>query len=108
MRARIENEVLLLHKDDVPAYKKKGSVVRNTYFWALRSIAGRAYLGQDWEYEAEVWLALQRVLISFAESGYLGLSETILEFPLDQGEIPPVFRSIATWQQPDEPDEAAM
>lgn len=102
MRARIENEVLFLHQEDVPQYKKKGSVVRNTYFWALRAIAGRAYLGQDWEYESEVWLALQRVLIAFAESGYLGLSETILEFPLEQGEIPAVFRSIATWQQPDE------
>lgn len=102
MRARIENDVLLLHQDDVPHYKKKGSVVRNTYFWALRSIAGRANLGQDWEYETEVWLALQRVLMSFTESGYLGLSETILEFPPEQYEIPPVFRSVATWASPEE------
>lgn len=98
MRVRIENEVLFLHKDDVPQYKKKGSVVRNTYFWALRAIAGRANLGQDWEYESEVWLALRRVLMSFAESGYLGLWETTLEFPPDYGEIPAVFRPTATWQ----------
>ncbi|NJO40730.1 MAG: hypothetical protein HC769_08300 [Cyanobacteria bacterium CRU_2_1] len=101
MRVRIENQVLFLHEDDVPHYKKKGSIVRNTYFWALRSIAGRANLGQEWEYESEVWLALQRILISFAESGYLGLSETILEFPIDQGEIPSVFRYVSTWQQPE-------
>lgn len=102
MRARIENDVLLIHSEDVPHYKKNGSVVRNTYFWALRSIAGRANLGQDWEYEAEVWLALQRVLLSFAESGYLGLSETTLEFPSGQGEIPPVFRYVATWRATEE------
>lgn len=101
MRARIENDVLLLHPDDVPHYKKNGSVVRNTYFWALRSIAGRANLGQAWEYETEVWLALQRILLAFAESGYLGLSETMLEFPPEQEAIPPVFRYVATWAQPE-------
>jgi hypothetical protein len=105
MRAKIENDVLFLHKDDVPPYKKKGSVVRNTYFWALRAIAGRANFGQDWEFESEVWLALQRVLLSFAESGYLGLSETTLEFPLDQGEVPTVFRAIATWRSDEPADE---
>lgn len=97
MRARIEDQVLFLHKDDVPSYKKTGSVVRNTYFWALKAIAGRAAYGGEWEYESEVWLALQRILLAFAESGYLGLSETTLEFPPDQGEIPPVFRYVATW-----------
>lgn len=105
MRAWIDNDVLYLHRDDVPPYKKKGSVVRNTYFWTLRSIAGRANFGQEWEYESEVWLALRRVLLSYAESGYLGLSETILEFPPEQGEIPPVFRLVSTWQQPDAPLE---
>lgn len=102
MRARIENKVLYLHQDDVPQYKKKGSVVRNNYFWALRSIAGRAYLGQDWEYEAEVWLALRRMLLFFTESGYLGLSETTLAFPREQEVIPEVFRLIATWEEVDE------
>lgn len=108
MRATIENDVLFLHKDDVPHYKKKGSVVRNSYFWALRSIAGRANFGQDWEFESEVWLALRRVLLSFAESGYLGLSETTLEFPLEQGEIPPVFRLVATWRSEEEMDEERL
>ncbi|GAB4378112.1 MAG: hypothetical protein Kow00121_29290 [Elainellaceae cyanobacterium] len=101
MRAWIDNDVLFLHRDDVPQYKKKGSVVRNTYFWALRAIAGRANFGQEWEYESEVWLALRRVLLSFTESGYLGLSETILEFPLEQGEIPPVFRLVSTFAEND-------
>lgn len=98
MRARIENDVLILHKDDVPQFKKGGSVVRNSYFWAMKAIAGRAVRYQDWEYESEVWLALQRILLSFSESGYLGLQETILEFPPDQFEIPSVLRPIATWQ----------
>ncbi len=97
MRARIEDQILFLHKDDVPEFKKQGPVVRNTYFWALRAIAGHANRYKDWEYEAEVWLALQRVLLSFGESGYLGLKETILEFPPDQGEIPAYLRSVSTW-----------
>ena len=82
-------------------------MVRNSYFWALRSIAGRANRDRDWEYEAEIWPALQRMLISFSESGYLGLQETILEFPLDQGELPAVLRQVSTWQTelPDEPED---
>jgi len=38
------------------------------------------------------------MLLSFAESGYLGLHETILEFSSSQGEIPVVFKSVATWE----------
>ncbi|HEY9642083.1 MAG TPA: hypothetical protein V6C57_16465, partial [Coleofasciculaceae cyanobacterium] len=67
MRARIENQVLFLHKDDVPPYKKNGSIVRNSYFWTLKSIADRAPFDRDWEFASEVWLALQRVLMSYAE-----------------------------------------
>jgi hypothetical protein len=104
VRARIENDVLYIHKDDVPPYKKTGSIVRNTYFWTMKSIAGYAPFDRDWEYESEVWLALQRVLISYSESGYLGLRETTLEFPRDREfVIPEVFRSVATWA--DEEDE---
>ncbi|MBD0301349.1 MAG: hypothetical protein ICV85_03960 [Tolypothrix sp. T3-bin4] len=98
MRARIENSVLFLHHEDLPEFKKGGSVVRNSYFWALRSIADRARRYRDWEYESEVWIALSRMLLSFTESGYLGLKETTLEFPLSQGEIPDVLRSISTWE----------
>jgi hypothetical protein len=98
MRARLEDDVVYLHHEDVPPFKKGGSVVRNSYFWALKSIAGRANRGKDWEYEAEVWLALQRMLLSFAESGYLGLSETQLEFPADTLEIPAILRPVSTWQ----------
>jgi hypothetical protein len=96
MRARIQDEILYLHHEDVPPFKKGGSVVRNSYFWALKSIAGRASRGRDWEYEPEVWFALQRMLLSFAESGYLGLSETTLEFD-ESADIPTVLRSISTW-----------
>ena len=64
MRGRVEDQVLFLHQDDVPQYKKKSSVVRNSYFWALRSIAGRSGFDRDWEYESEVWFALQRMLQS--------------------------------------------
>ncbi|NET00612.1 MAG: hypothetical protein F6K62_02005 [Sphaerospermopsis sp. SIO1G2] len=98
MRARIENQVLFIHKEDIPEFKKGGSVVRNSYFWALRSIAGRAKRGSDWEYESEVWLALTRMLMSFIESGYLGYRETTLEFPLSQGEIPSILKDVSTWE----------
>lgn len=98
MRARIENEVLFIHHEDSPEFKKGGSVVRNCYFWALRSIAGRASRYRDWEYEPEVWLALSRMLLSFTESGYLGYKETLLEFPLSQGEIPAILRDVSTWE----------
>lgn len=98
MRARIENMVVFLNHEDVPEFKKGGSVVRNSYFWALRSIAGQASRYRDWEYESEVWLALSRMLLSFAESGYLGLKETILEFPRSQLEIPDVLRTVSTWE----------
>lgn len=107
MRARIEHDVVFLHQDDLPQYKKQGSIVRNNYFWALKAIAGNAPFGGDWEYEAEVWLALRRVLLAFSESGYLGLSETTLEFPVDQGEIPAEFRDIFTWQVEPDPQEEA-
>lgn len=98
MRAKIENTIIFLHKEDVPSFKKNGSVVRNSYFWALRSIAGRATRDRDWEYEPEVWLALVRMLLSFSESRYLSLKETILEFPQSQLEIPEVLRPVATWE----------
>ena len=98
MRAKIENMVLFLNKEDVPEFKKGGSVVRNSYFWALRSIAGQASRYRDWEYESEVWLALSRMLLSFSESRYLSLKETILEFPRSQLEIPDVLRSISSWE----------
>lgn len=98
MRAKIDNMIVFLHKEDVPSFKKGGSVVRNSYFWALRSIAARATRDRDWEYESEVWLALSRMLLSFSESGYLGLKETILEFPQSQLEIPSVLRPVATWE----------
>jgi hypothetical protein len=98
MRAKLENEIVFVDREDLPNYKKGGSVVRNSYFWALKSIAGRASRDRDWEYESEVWLALARMLMSFRESGYLYLSETTLEFPPEQEEIPSVLRSVSTWQ----------
>jgi hypothetical protein len=105
MRAKIENQVLFIHKDDVPPYKKNGSVVRNSYFWTLKSIADRAPFDRDWEFASEVWLALQRVLLSYTESGYLYTSELILEFPPSQEAIPEVFRHVATWAQIDQEEE---
>ncbi len=97
MRARIEDEILFLHQDDVPPYKKGGSVVRNSYFWALRAIAVHSNRYKDWEFDSEVWVALQRMLLSFSESGYLGLRETTLEFPTGT-EIPAILRSVSTWE----------
>jgi hypothetical protein len=98
MRARIEEDLLFLHHEDLPEYKKGGSVVRNSYFWALKSIAGQASRQRDWEYESEIWVALGRMLMSFTESGYLGYRETVLEFPITQGEIPDALRLVSTWE----------
>ncbi|AFY71513.1 hypothetical protein Pse7367_3272 [Thalassoporum mexicanum PCC 7367] len=105
MKALIENDVIFIDRQDVPQFKKGGSVVRNNYFWAMRSIAGQAYRDRDWEYESEVWLALRRMLLSFAESGYLSTSETQLEFPVDQDQIPQILKVVSTRQSP-EPIEA--
>ena len=96
MRAWLDDEVLCLHPDDVPVFKKGGSTVRNSFFWALRSIAGRSRSGQAWEYETEVWLALSRMLMRFTESGYLGLRETTLEFSTDVP-IPEVLRDVSSY-----------
>ncbi|MBE9029485.1 hypothetical protein IQ266_06875 [filamentous cyanobacterium LEGE 11480] len=97
MRVRIDNEILYIHAEDVPPYKKGGSVVRNNYFWALRSIAVRSVRDREWEYEMEVWYALNRMLLFFMESGYIGLRETQLEFEPDS-DIPIELRSASTWQ----------
>jgi hypothetical protein len=98
VRARIDGQIIFLHQEDVPPFKKGGSVVRNNYFWALRAIAAYAPRHGDWEYDSEVWLALKRVLMAFQESGYLSLRETQLEFPVDQFEIPDAVRDVSTWQ----------
>ncbi|NJM76478.1 MAG: hypothetical protein HC852_12660 [Acaryochloridaceae cyanobacterium RU_4_10] len=100
MRVKLENQVIYIYQDDLPPFKKGGSVVRNSYFWAMKAIAGYAPRHGDWEYEEEVWVALKRVLIAFQESGYLGLSETQLEFPVEQFEIPDALRDVSTWQSP--------
>lgn len=104
MRARIDNQVLFVRNEDTPPYKKKGSIVRNSYFWALKSIADRAPFEKDWEFEERIWIALTRMLTSFAESGYLGLKETQLEFASDD-EIPSVLKPMATWYDPEEYSE---
>lgn len=96
MRAWIESDILYLHPDDVPSFQKRGSVVRNSYFWALRAIAARAHLGKPWEFEAAVWFALQRLLTSFMDSGYLATRETQLEFR-ENDTIPVVLQTMATW-----------
>jgi hypothetical protein len=101
MRTRIEQQILFIHGDDIPRYKKKGSVVRNSYFWALRSIADRALFNQEWEFADIVWPALARMLLSFQESGYLGYRETILEFP-DTEEIPSPLKPASTWYDPND------
>ncbi len=96
MKVKLEDDILSIHYDDLPAYKKGGSIVRNSYFWALKSIACYTSRNKDWEYDKEVWIALSRMLLSFMESGYLGDSETILEFSQDTY-IPPELRSVSTW-----------
>ena len=48
-----------------------------------------------WEFGSEVWTALNRMLMFFYNSGYLGTQETMLEFSAE-GTIPPELRSVAT------------
>jgi|GEM_PF-2900105 len=69
---------------------------RGCQFWALKSIACGARRGQDWEFDGEVWVALVRMLLCFANSGYLGDGETILEFTVDCP-IPEPLRAISTY-----------
>lgn len=92
----LEDDILRLHAEDLPSYKKGGSVVRNSYFWALKSIACYAPRHGDWEFDAVVWVALSRLLLSFTESGYLGYAETCLEFP-EAIAIPDVLRSVSSY-----------
>ncbi len=96
MRAYLKDNILFIDQEDLPPYKKGGSIVRNSYFWALKSISCYSRKGCDWEFDAEVWVALCRMLLAFAQSGYLGYSETILEFTEDIS-IPTVLRSVSTW-----------
>lgn len=96
MRVSLKDDILAIHNEDLPPYKKGGSIVRNSYFWALKSIACYSGKGGDWEYDREVWIALSRMLLSFSQSGYLGDSETILEFSTDT-QIPDELRSVSTW-----------
>jgi hypothetical protein len=96
MKVTIENNILMINSEDLPPYKKGGSIVRNSYFWALKSISCYAPRNGDWEYDEEVWIALARMLYSFSLSGYLGLSETLLEFP-ENTQIPEPLRSVSTW-----------
>lgn len=96
MRVTLKDDILYIHNEDLPHYKKGGSIVRNNYFWALKSISCYTAYGSDWEFDAEVWVALKRMLLSFAASGYLGDSETRLEFP-QEVVIPDVLRAVSTW-----------
>lgn len=96
MRAWLKDGILYLHREDVPSYQKKGSIVRNNFFWALKSISCYAPKGSDWEFDPEVWVALSRMLMMFTTSGYLGASETTLEFSEDVP-IPEVLRTVASY-----------
>jgi len=83
MQSYLQDNILYIKKKDLPEYKKNASIVRNNYFWALKSISGYSPPSKDWEFEEEVWFALSRMLLFFTNSGYLGYSETILEFSED-------------------------
>jgi hypothetical protein len=96
MRVDLNDDILTIDREDLPNYKKGGSMVRNSYFWALKSISCHAPKGSDWEFDREVWIALARMLLAFNQSGYLGESETILEFP-EHIPIPDDLRSVSTW-----------
>ena len=96
MQVKLKEDIIFINYDDLPPYKKGGSMVRNSYFWALKSIACFTSRNKDWEYDREVWVALTRMLLAFMESGYLGERETILEFP-ENVPIPPELRSVSSY-----------
>ncbi|MEM8830212.1 MAG: hypothetical protein AAGE96_12760 [Cyanobacteria bacterium P01_G01_bin.19] len=96
MRVKIEDKILFIAYEDLPLYKKGGSIVRNSYFWALKSISCHSSRYRDWEYDLEVWVALSRMLVSFAESGYLSDRETSLEFSSDMP-IPEQLRLVSSY-----------
>jgi hypothetical protein len=96
MKVTIKDNILMINHEDLPPYKKGGSIVRNSYFWALKSISCYAPRNGDWEYDPEVWIALGRMLFSFSQSGYLGYAETLLEFS-ENIEIPEQLRAISTY-----------
>jgi hypothetical protein len=95
MKVCLKDDIVIIDSEDIPEYKKGGSVVRNSYFWALKSIACYSAKGSGWEFDREVWIALARMLLSFAQSGYLGTSETLLEFSEDTP-IPEDLRAVST------------
>ena len=96
MKVSLKDDIIYINCEDLPHYKKGGSVVRNSYFWALKSISCYSARGRDWEYDRDVWVALSRILLSFSQSGYLSDRETLLEF-VDSAEIPESLRSVSTW-----------
>jgi hypothetical protein len=96
MKVCLKDEIIAINYEDLPNYKKGGSIVRNSYFWALKSITCYSAKGCDWEFDRPVWIALSRMLLAFSQSGYLGDSETLLEFPADT-QIPEELRSVSTW-----------
>ena len=96
MNVILQDDILLINYDDLPKYKKGGSVVRNSYLWALKSISCYTPWEKDWEYDRDVWVAYPRMLLSFAESGYLGDREVMLKFS-ENTPIPEELSSVATW-----------
>lgn len=96
MKVYIKDNILYVEHEDLPCYKKGGSLVRNNFFWALKSISCYSPSSKDWEFDQEVWIALNRMLLFFTNSGYLGFSETILEFNSDIP-IPEMLRSVSTY-----------
>ena len=54
MKASLKDEIVMIAQEDLPKYKKGGSMVRNSYFWALKSIACYARKDCDWEFDEPV------------------------------------------------------
>lgn len=93
MKAQIRDQILYINYQDIPNYQKGGSIVRNNYFWALKSISCHSPRGSDWEFDSDVWIALARMLIFFTDSGYLRYEETSLQLP-ENSDIPDVLRQV--------------
>ena len=53
MKVWLKENILIIATEDLPPFKKGGSVVRNNYFWALKAISCYARKEQEIAFNAQ-------------------------------------------------------
>lgn len=74
MGTTLQEHIVLICQDGVLPYKKPAQLSATLSCWALKAISDHAAYAGD--FDTEGWVALQRMLLSLAASGYLGTRET--------------------------------